>query len=87
MFGYIDRHGRADAHPILRNHGDADDPFAESIELFRDLGCKFHARVGNRQRRDPMTGFQPGDYAQKMVDEYRPPGPARTSGYNRSTFG
>ncbi len=44
---------------------------AESITLFRDLGAKFTPELKAPSVEMPHNGFSQGDYAQKLVDEYK----------------
>ena len=47
---------------------------AELIELFRDLGAKFTPELKSASVEMPFDGFTQGDYAQKLVDEYKDAG-------------
>jgi len=47
---------------------------AESIELFKRLGAKFTPELKSPSVEMPFDGFSQGDYAQKMIDEYKAAG-------------
>lgn len=47
---------------------------AESIALFKSLGAKFTPELKSPAVDMPFNGFTQGDYAQKLVDEYKAAG-------------
>ena len=46
----------------------------ESIELFKGLGVKFTPELKSASVEMPYDGFTQGDYAQKLIDEYKAAG-------------
>lgn len=46
----------------------------ESIELFKSLGAKFTPELKSPSVEMPFDGFSQGDYAQKLIDEYKEAG-------------